>query len=212
MKRILISTIALLALCAGAAAQETWFCGDAGTTLSYVKKDAKGAAEGVGYDYVIKDKTVADGRTTITFDVVIPGQKGAPGCSVWSAGGFYHTDASAAIGQFGEGIVAKGNAPVIPEEPAIGMTLEDCSISIDALMLTSDYKKIKFTANEDVTVAAGVFRCWCLEYDVVDKVMGLKAENHVQQWIAKGIGEVKVVTKDKRGRVVSEKELVKISR
>lgn len=212
MKRILMISFALCAICAGAAAQETWFCGEAGTKLSYVKKDAKGAVEGAGYSYIIKDKKVADGRTTITFDVEIPGQKGAAGCSVWSADGLYHTDASAAMGQFGEGVEAKGNAPVLPENPQLGAALADCAISIDAMMITSEYKKIKFTANEDVTVAAGTFNCWCLEYDIVDKVMGLKADNHVQQWIAKGIGDVKVVTKDRRGRVVSEKELVKISK
>ena len=42
--------------------------------------------------------------------------------------------------------------------------------------------------------------------------MGLKAQNHTEQWIAKGVGDVKVVTKDKKGRVVSEKELVKLSK
>lgn len=211
MKRFLISAFALLALCAGAAAQDTWFCGEPGTKLSYVKKEAKSGAE-TKYDYIIKNKAVADGRTTISFDVVIPGQQGASGCSVWVENGEFHTDASASLGQFGEGISAKGNAPVLPENPVVGMNLKDCSISIDALMLTSEFKKVKFTANEDVTVPAGTFNCWCLEYDVIDTVMGLKARNHVQQWFAKGIGEVKVITKDTGGRVVSEKELVKISK
>ncbi len=211
MKRILLSAFALLALCAGAAAQDTWFCGEPGTKLSYVKKEAKSGAE-TKYDYIIKNKAVADGRSTISFDVVIPGQQGASGCSVWVENGEFHTDASASLGQFGEGISAKGNAPVLPENPVVGMNLKDCSISIDALMLTSEFKKVKFTANEDVTVPAGTFNCWCLGYDVIDTVMGLKARNHVQQWFAKGVGEVKVITKDTGGRVVSEKELVKISK
>ena len=211
MKRILITTIALFALCAGAAAQDTWFCGEPGTKLSYVKKEAKTGAEST-YDYVIKDKKVADGRTTISFDVVIPGQPVASGCSVWVENGEFHTDASASLGQFGEGITAKGNAPVLPEAPAVGQALADCSISIDALLLTSEFKKIKFVANEDVTVPAGTFNCWRLEYEVTDSAMGLKARNRVQQWFAKGVGEVKSVTKDMGGRVVSEKELVKISK
>ena len=212
MKRIL--SVAFVFCCLGfsAVAQDTWFCSEVGTTLCYIKKDAKGSAEGVSYNYIIRDKQVADGRTTIIFDVVVPGQNSTSGCSVWTADGQFHNDASAAIGQFGDGITATGNSPVLPESPLLRANLADCSIKIDALMLTSEYSKISFTANEDITVPAGKFRCWCLEYDITDTVMGLKAKNHVKQWMAKGIGDVKVVTTDKSGRVVSEKELVKISK
>jgi hypothetical protein len=205
-------TIALCALCASAAAQETWFCEQPGSKLSYVKKDAKGAPEGTIYEYAIKDKKVEDGRVTITYDIAITGMPVTTGCSVWSDHGLFHSDAQAAIGQFGSDIKATGNAPVIPENPSIGDQIADCSIKIESLMLTTEYKKIKFTANGYVTVPAGSFDCWCLEYDVVDTAMGLKAESHVQQWMAKGIGEVKVTTTDKRGRVLSEKVLTKVAK
>ena len=212
MKRLFLTLVALSALCAGAFAQDTWFCGDAGTKLDYIRKDAKGVVEGGNYQYVIKDKTVKDGKTTITFDVVMPGMPTAADCKVWTDGNLYHTDVNASLGQFGEGMTAKGNAPLLPENPVIGASLGDCSISIDALMLTSEYTKVVFTKHEKITVAAGEFDCWCLEYDTTDKVMGLKAQNHTEQWIAKGIGDVKVITKDKKGRVVSEKELVKVAK
>lgn len=211
MKHIFITIIALLAMCAGAAAQDTWFCGEPGTKLSYVKKEAKRGAE-FGYDYIIKDKVVADGRTTISFDVVIPGQPSASRCSVWSENGMFHSDASASLGQFGEGLNAKGNSPVLPENPTVGAALPDCSISIDALMLTSEFKKVQFTKEEEITVPAGTFKCWCLEYDVTDTVMGLKARNHVKQWLAKGVGEVKTVTQEMGGRLVAEKVLKEISK
>ena len=210
MKKILFAIIALCAFCASAAAQDTWFCGNAGSKLSYTKTDAQGNK--TNFDYIIKDKVVDGGRTTISFVVVIPNLQNTPVCSVWSEGGMFHMDASAVLGQFGEGIKVSGNAPVLPESPVAGQSLEDCSINIDALMLTSEYKKVKFTGEEEITVPAGTFKCWCLEYDVVSKVMGLKAENHVQEWVAKGIGDVKVVSKDKRGRVVSNNELVAIAK
>ena len=209
MKRILITTFALLALCAGAAAQDTWFCGEPGTKLSYVKKEAKSGAESK-YDYNIKEIIVKDGRTTITFDVAIPGQAGSNGCQVWTENGVFHNDVSASLGQQGNGITAKGNTPLLPETPEVGMTLQDCTVVIDALMLTSEYSKVRFYENGDITVPAGTFHCWCLEYDIVDTVMGLKARNHVQQWYAKGVGEVKSVTKDMSGRVVSETSLAQI--
>ena len=211
MKHILFTFFALLAMCAGAAAQDTWFCGEAGTKLSYVKKEAKSGAES-GYCYIIKDKVVADGRTTISFDVVIPGQPVAGRCSVWSENGLFHSDASASLGQFGEGLTARGNSPVLPENPTAGAALQDCSISIDALMLTSEFKKVHFTKEEEISVPAGTFKCWCLEYDIIDTVMGLKARNHVKQWLAKGVGEVKTVTQDMGGRVVAEKVLKEIAK
>lgn len=212
MKHIYLTLVALCALCAGTYAQNTWFCGEAGTKLDYIRKDSKGVVEGGSYQYVIKDKAEAGGRTTITFDVVMPGGITAPGCQVWTEGGLFHTDINASLGQFGEGMTAKGNAPLLPENPEIGADLGNCSVSIDALMLTSEYTKVRFTRHEKISVAAGEFDCWCLEYDTTDKVMGLKAQNHTEQWIAKGVGDVKVVTKDKKGRVVSEKELVKLSK
>lgn len=203
-------TIALCALCASAAAQDTWFCDKPGTKLSYVKKDAKGAPEGVICEYTVKDKKVENGRTTIIYDIAIPGMPATNGCSVWTENGLFHSDAQAAIGQVGAGLKAEGNAPVVPVNPSIGDQLADCSIKIESLMLTTEYKKIKFTANGYITVPAGSFDCWCLEYDVVDTAMGLKAESHVQQWMAKGIGDVKVITTDKRGRVLSERQLTSV--
>ncbi len=210
MKRIFLAIVALCAICASASAQDTWFCGNIGTKLSYSKTDAQGNQG--KFDYIIKDKVVEGGRTTISFVVVIPGQQTTNVCSVWSEDGMYHADASATLGQFSEGINASGTAPVLPEAPVAGQALADCAINIDALMLSSEYKKVKFTREEEVTVPAGTFKCWCLEYDVTSKVMGLKAENHVQEWLAKGIGDVKVITTDKRGREVSKNELVSISK
>ena len=211
MKRILIIICALFALCAGAAAQETWFCSEPGTTLSYSRTEVKSGATST-YDYVIKDKTVEEDRTTIVFDVVVPGQPVASDCKVWVENGMFYNDVRAALGQFGNGVAAKGTSPVLPDAPYIGQTLKDCSIYIDDLMLASDYKKIKFTANKDITVPAGTFNCWCLEFDVVDSAMGLKARSHVQQWLAKGVGEVKSVTKDSNGRVLLEKSLMSIAK
>ncbi len=210
MKRILISIVALFALCAGASAQDTWFCSVPGTTLTYAIKDATNGKVS-NFDYVIKVKETSGPRTTITYDVVMPGQKPVKGCKVWTEDGIFHMDASALIGKLGEGANAAGNAPKINEYPKVGMVFADCGISVESLMLSSDYTNIKMTAHENITVPAGTFDCWCLEYDLTDKVMGMKAENHVKQWMAKGVGDVKVVTADKRGRLVSEKVLQKIA-
>lgn len=209
MKRILITTISLFALCAGAYSQEMWFCDEPGKVLSYVKTDANSGAQST-YEYVIKDKTVTDNRTTVIFDVVVPGQAVSSGCSVWAEDGWFYSDASASIGQIGNGSYAKGNSPVLPDAPYVGQVLKDCSISIETLMLTSEYRKIRFTSNSDVTVPAGTFNCWCLDYDVVDTAMGLKARSRVKQWFAKGVGEVKSETRDMNGRLISQKELVEI--
>lgn len=213
MKRLSSILVALCAACVCAFAQApTWFCSQTGTKLTYEKKDAKGAASGPGFQYIITGCKSEGAKTVVSFDVVVPGLANTTGCSVWTEGGLFHTDAAASLGQFNGELAAEGNSPVLPENPVIGEELAECNVTISSLMLSCDYSKIKFTKQESITVPAGTFDCWCLEYDTTAKVMGLKAQNHTQQWIAKGIGDVKVVVSDKRGRVVSSQELVKIEK
>lgn len=213
MKKFASILVALCAICYCAFAQApTWFCSVPGTKLNYEKKDAKGNSGTQSYQYLITGCKTEGGRTTITYDVYIAGSKASSDCCVWSENGLFHTDATASLGQYGSGMTAKGNAPLLPENPELGKDLGNCSVSIESLMLNCDYTNVRFTSHETVTVPAGTFDCWCLEYDSVATVMGLKAPGRTKQWVAKGIGDVKVVATDKRGRTVSTSELVSVEK
>lgn len=214
MKRILFAAVILLACSVTAFAQQTWFCSEPGKKLYYVAKDANGKASGDGFHYVIKDVTTDGGKTTIQFDAIVFGKNGPVedpvGCKVWTADGYYHTDVRSALGQYGSAFSAKGHGPIIPENLKVGQELENSTITIEALATTADYSNVRVTKHEEITTDAGTFDCWCIEYTVNAKVAIIKTETSTEMWIAKGVGVVREITKDKKGKVTKITELSKI--
>lgn len=214
MKRIALIILSLSLLCQAAAAQQTWFCSEAGTRLTYVQKDAAGALQNGTMQYAVRDVQKSGSVTRIGYDVIVTDVAGASktftGSCAQTDGKSFTQDAGAFMGQFGSGLDVKGGAPAIPETPSVGAGAEDCSIVIDALMADARYSNIRFTRHEQVTTLAGTFDCWCLEYDVKGTVAFISIDTKVEQWMAKGVGDVKVVTKSKNGKVQNIKELVNI--
>ena len=214
MKKFLFAVVISLACVVTAFAQQTWFCSEPGKKLSYVQKDANGKVSGDGFTYQIKDVTTENGKTTITFDVIVFGKNGPAedpvGCKVWSADGYYHADARSAMGQYGSAFSVKGHGPIIPENPKIGEELEKSTITIEGLATTADYSNVRITKHENITTDAGTFDCWCVEYTVNAKVAIIKTETQTEMWIAKGVGVVREITKDKKGKVTRIVELSSI--
>lgn len=213
MKHFISILSVMLAFSAYASAQ-TWFCTEPGTRVSYIQKDAIGAPQNGAVQYAIKDVARTGSSTAITYDVTVADKSGAsvshPGCVAKSDGKAFTADAGAAMGQFDKGLDIKGSAPGIPENPVIGEKIADTSISIESLMANVSYTNIRFTKHEQVTTLAGSFDCWCLEYDVRGTVAFINLDTKVEQWMAKGVGEVLVITRNKGGKVQNVKELVNI--
>ena len=116
------------------------------------------------------------------------------------------------MGQMGSDLQVTGNAPILPENPVLGAKLENCTVSIASLATTMEYSDISFTKHEEITTEAGTFDAWCLEFKTNSKMAFIKATNLNEQWFAKGVGMVKYVIKDKKGKVQSTQELVKIEK
>lgn len=213
MKRF-ISIFALMLAFSAFASAQTWFSTEPGTRISYIQKDAIGAPQNGSIQYAIKDVAREGASTVITYDVTVADKSGAavahPGCVAKSDGKAFITDAGAIMGQFDKGLDIKGSAPAIPENPVIGEKIADSSISIESLMANASYSNIRFTKHEQITTLAGTFDCWCLEYDVRGTVAFINLDTRVEQWMAKGIGDVLVITKNKGGKVQNVKELVNI--
>lgn len=207
MRKLILSLVAL-ALCAGAFAQQgTWFCGKLGAKLSYTRT---GAAQTETYQYVVTGTTQSGDKTTITFQTLIPGVENPKDCQVWTEDGFYHMDINSVMGQYGDPLGATGNAPVIPENPVAGQKLADCSVEIPGILTTASFTKVRMSRQETVTVPAGTFDCWVLEYATDSKMAIVKSQSRTETWLAKGVGEVKSVTYDKKGKVLSTVELTAI--
>lgn len=189
----------------------TWFCADKGAKLLYEQMDGDGKKTNEA-QYTITDVKRDGSKTVISYDMLIPALSSDPmKCAVTSEGGWFYTDARS-MGQVGKDLSIKGNAPIMPEKPSAGLKLQDCTVTIESLATTANYKNIRFTKNEKVTVPAGTFDCWCLEYEVVSKVAILKATSKCEQWFAKDVGVVRYVIKNSKGDVHSVQELVKIEK
>ena len=112
----------------------------------------------------------------------------------------------------GNDLSVSGHAPIIPENPSVGMKLADCTVVIPGIATTADYSDVRISKHEKISVQAGTFDAWCVEYTTVAKVAFLKNTTTTEQWMAKDVGIVKTVTKDRKGKVQSVAELVKISK
>ena len=215
MKRILILAAALM-VCASSFAQvETWFCSTPGKVLTYAQSNAGKAGDTYKY-HIIGSKT-EDEKTTITFNVEIASIKGVAqepvGCNVWTAEGYFHTNARAMMGQYGPGLSVKGHGPILPEDPKVGEDLGDCSITIESLGASGHYSNVRFTGQETIETPAGSFDCWVLEYDYVSQVslfIKIKQVGTCKMWMKKGVGVVKNVLYDKKGNQTLVQELIKI--
>ena len=207
MRKLILSLVAL-AFCAGAFAQQgTWFCGTPGAKLSYTRT---GAAQTDTYQYVVTGVSRDGDKTTITFQTVIPGVEDPKNCQVWTEGGWFHMDVNSVMGQYGDAMGATGNAPVVPEDPAVGQKLADCAVEIPGILTTATFSNVRMSRRESVTVPAGTFDCWVLEYATDSKMAIVKSQSRTETWLAKGVGEVKSVTYDKKGKVLSTVELTAI--
>jgi len=203
--RKLILSLTSLVLCAGAFAQQgTWFCGTPGTQLTYTRTSA---AQTESFQYVVTGVSQDGGKTTITFQTLIPGVENPKDCQVWTEGGFFHMDLNSVMGQYGDPLGAKGHAPLVPENPAVGQKLDDCSVEIPGILTTASFSNVRMSRRESVTVPAGTFDCWVLEYATDTKMAIVKSQSRTETWLAKGVGEVKSVTYDKKGKVLSTVEL-----
>lgn len=203
MKRIL-SLLSFSALALGAAAQPTWFAENVGATLTYERSDGKKAEQ---FQYKVTDVTEDDGKKTITFDSIITGIDNPTGCRVWTAEGRFHTDAKTIMGQYGDLTGAKGHGPILPESPKVGADLAECTVELPNILTTANFKNVRFTKHEALTVRAGTFDAWCLEYDTEAKVGFIKSTTHTECWYAKGVGVIKEVSSGKK-KVISTIELI----
>lgn len=207
MKRIFLCLAAFAAFGLSGNAQLTWFPDVVGATLTYERNDGTKKEQ---YQYKVTAVTDEDGKKTIIFDNIIPSIQDPTGCKVWTAEGRFHTDAKTLMGQYGDLTGAKGHGPILPEKPSVGMSLKECEVEIPGILTTATFSNISFTKHEKITVPAGTFDAWCLEYDTQAKVGFIKSNSHTISWYAKGIGMVKEETWGKK-KIIASTELVAVN-
>lgn len=109
-------------------------------------------------------------------------------------------------------IEVTGTNLIIPNELLDGRELPDSNMNMTVnmtpikLKMNVNITNRKVSGKETITTPAGTFDCVILSYDFVTK-MGIKISGTAKQWLAKGVGMVKQVDRNKKGKVISWSEL-----
>ena len=71
---------------------------------------------------------------------------------------------------------------------------------------------VKVEGVEEVDTPAGTFEAYKISYDTYTKAAIVKVYGSVVNWYAKGVGNIKTETYDKKGRLISTQELTKFEK
>ena len=222
MKKYVMIFVAVMLFCnITTHAQSVYFPSEEGLTVEYVTKNAKDKVTGyISYKFHEIDWQ-DESNFTVRYQVLTMNSKHKETSQPVEAtakvvnGTVYldatsaFSDVASALGQMSEIMVMEGNGLVIPSDVTTGQKLEDAHVTIGG-MVSSSCTNITATALEELTTEAGTFQTVRLDMDVAGKVLIIKFEGTSTQWCAKGIGLVRAIHYDKKAKVTSSMELVKI--
>ena len=103
-----------------------------------------------------------------------------------------------------------------PSHLKVGDILPDSNVAISLkkgfinIKMSNNVTDRKVEAMESITVKAGTFDAYKLSSKVNTNAMGMKTSSTKAEWIVKGIGMVKSVEYDKKGKLNSYTELISI--
>lgn len=105
-----------------------------------------------------------------------------------------------------------------PSGLAAGQSLPDASVTIGAatggvslLNLMINITNRQVVGTESVTVPAGTFECFKITYDLETKMM-FKINSMVTEYVNMGVGNVKTVTSDKKGKLLGTTVLTELTK
>lgn len=114
-----------------------------------------------------------------------------------------------------------GDKLTYPHNLTVGQKLDDVNCEVKQTMSGSGMTLFtidmsltnrKVEGFETVTTPAGTFECVKISYDYNTKMSFMKKQGHTVEYLAKGIGLVKVESFDKKGKKESSQLLTKLER
>ncbi len=214
MKRIYLF---LMAVCLTAAAygqsREPFCCVTPGAELKYVTTDAKGKNETGSSVTKINSVSGSDGNYTISQTVTVY----ANGTQLMQPMEIKTTitdgNASVALGG-GLAVDINSKVPVIPANLEVGMELECGEIvaTVSGIKTTQTITSHKVVAREELTTPAGTFDCFVVEQVYTAQVAFVKVKGIQKVWYARGVGNVKTETYDKKGKLASRQTLTSFTK
>ncbi|MDL2239859.1 hypothetical protein LJC73_06635 [Bacteroidales bacterium OttesenSCG-928-L14] len=193
-----------------------YFPSKEGMKLKYADKNAKGKITGYTEYHIIKVNNIDDKNYSISYLLTIYDEKNTPTLSdmeviVKIINGVVHFDGSSYMASLAEGMEIKGNGISIPANIEVGQKLKDFSVTIESLATTNTCTNVIVAAEEKITVDNAVLDTHRIDMDTAGKALFIKYEGKISQWYAKGIGEVKTINYDKKGKVSTTRELISIN-
>lgn len=179
--------------------------------MEYTTTNAKGKATGSAIT-VIDKVSGANGNYDIIQTVTLYDSKGDqltnPITSEVSV-----VDGNASIALGGGVAIEVSNAPLIPSRLDVGTELQcgEITINVNGLNVKQDITFNKVVAREEITTTAGTFDCYVVEQNYVTKLGPIKVEGVQKTWYARGVGNVKTETYDKKGKVASIQTLTALA-
>lgn len=209
MKR---TVLFVMALCLGlnlmAQEKEPFCCVKQGAELKYVTTDAKGNETSTSTTKVTA-AAGSDGNYNIamTITLYVNGNQMFNPMNVTTT--VTDGNASVALGG-GAAIEMTTDVPLIPARLAVGLELGTGSIvmNMGGIKTTQEIHTHKVVGREQLTTPAGTFDCYIVEQTYTAKMAFIKAKGSQKVWYARGIGNVKTETYDKRGKLSTQQILV----
>lgn len=186
-------------------AQRPYWCVTPGTKLDYTVYDAKGAVTGTSSITVV----TADGSGE-NYDITM--QAETPGIAPFTVSATI-SDGRVVTGMGETGIEIDGSVPFVPLRMAVGMELDCGTITVNTggITTTQTITDNRVVDREEISTAAGTFKCYVVQQKYSAKVMGIKVNGSQKTWYARGIGQVKLETYDSKGKLLQIQLLTGIS-
>lgn len=214
MKKLIV-IISMLVVSIGAMAVEPFFPTKKGMVLEYADKNSKGKIQSYSIITIQEVDYVDEANMTVTYKLETLDEKKNPvlmidALKVKIEEGYVHFDPTSNMGQIMEGMEIKGRGIILPSDIKTGDKLDDYNISVAAMAMEVNCTNINVTANENIDVDGTSYDCFKVETAVNSKVVFLKTQGTTSVWYARGIGDVKTETYDKKGKLLSSKELISV--
>jgi hypothetical protein len=219
MKTITLLIALFLIAGVGLKGQTPFYPQKEGMKLTYAEKNAKGKITGYTQT-TIRQVDVADGLNfSVACESQVMDDKKKPlltkpiEIKVEVVDGVVIFDPASLAGKLTEGMQVTGGNLLLPANVSLGDALEDYAVevAIGPIKTSSAFSGIKVAAEQTLQVDGKTLSCLLVESDVLTKALGMKQEMKQKVWYARGIGQVKTETYNKKGKLQTVQELVSIT-
>ena len=217
--KFLVMTAVSLLMATGASAQEPFFLHKEGVKLTYADKDKKGKVTSYSTTTTTKVSGDAD-NCSVTYEMMVMDKDKNPIFkqpmmqTFEVKDGTVTYDPKSLVGQIMEGmqVTVTGTPFELPAGVKVDDTFGDYTITINlaGIKTSTQVTGVKAVAEETLDIDGTSVDCVVIENTSVSKVIGIKQTAIQKIWYGHGFGQVKINMYNKKGKLMTSRELVGI--